>query len=43
LGVLRQGAALQADAYHGEWLRVRSEDGAAGWVYGPLLEARQPE
>lgn len=39
LGVVRQGTPVQAHAYRGEWLRVRTEDGRAGWVFGPLLEA----
>lgn len=42
LGVLRQGTPLQAHAYRGEWLRVRAEDGRAGWVFGPLLETPRP-
>lgn len=39
LGVLRQGTPLQAHAYRGEWLRVRTEDERAGWMFGTLLEA----
>jgi SH3-like domain-containing protein len=39
LGVLPQGTTLLAHAYRGEWLRVRTEDGRAGWVFGSLLEA----
>ena len=42
LGVLRQGTPVQAHAYRGEWLRVRTEDGRAGWVFGSLLEAPNP-
>ena len=42
LGVLRQGTALQAHAYRGEWLHVHTDDGRAGWVYGSLLEAPHP-
>ena len=42
LSVLRQGTALQAHAYRGEWLHVHTDDGRAGWVYGSLLEAPHP-
>lgn len=42
LGVLRQGALVQAHAHCGEWLSVQTEDGRAGWVYGALLEAPHP-
>ena len=42
LDVLRQGALVLAHAYRGEWLRVRTEDERAGWVYGALLEAPHP-
>ena len=42
LSLLRQGTALQAHAYRGEWLHVHADDGRAGWVYGPLLEAPNP-
>jgi SH3-like domain-containing protein len=42
LGVLRQGTLVQTHAYRGEWLRVRTEDERAGWVYGALLEAPHP-
>lgn len=39
LDVLHQGTLLQAHAYRGEWLRVSTEDGRAGWVFSALLEA----
>ncbi|MFA7387863.1 MAG: SH3 domain-containing protein [Thiohalobacteraceae bacterium] len=42
LSLLRQGTALQAHAYRGEWLHIHTDDGRAGWVYGPLLEAPNP-
>lgn len=37
--VLPQGTPLQAYAYRGDWLRVRTGDGDEGWVHGSLLEA----
>lgn len=39
VGILRQGTSLQAHAYRGDWLRVHTEDGRTGWVFGALLEA----
>lgn len=37
--VLPQDTPLQAHAYRGDWLRVRTGDGREGWVHGSLLEA----
>lgn len=42
LGIVPEGAPLQAQAYRGEWLRVRTAEGLTGWVFGPLLEAPPP-
>jgi hypothetical protein len=39
LTVLPQDTPVQAYAYRGDWLRVRTGDGREGWVHGSLLEA----
>lgn len=37
--VLPQGTPVQAYAYRGDWLHVRTGDGLEGWVHASLLEA----
>ena len=43
LDLLKQGTAVQAHGYRGDWLRVRTVDGQDGWVFGRLLEAPAPD
>lgn len=38
--VLQPGTTVVARAYHGQWLRVETQHGGAGWILGELLEAR---
>lgn len=35
--LVRSGTPLQITAEYGDWLRVRDEDGAGGWIYKKLL------
>lgn len=40
LDVLRETTPVTVRAYQGTWLRVQTEAGASGWIYGGLLEPR---
>jgi hypothetical protein len=39
LGVLKKDSILTAEAYQGEWLKVQTAEGEAGWVLNTLVEA----
>lgn len=40
LGVLPKATPVVARAAQGQWLRVQTEDGNSGWVFGNFLEPR---
>jgi len=40
--ILATGTALQTAERRGDWVRVRLEDGAAGWVVARYLESEKP-
>lgn len=40
LDVLRQTTPVTVRAHQGPWLRVQTEAGTSGWIYGGLLEPR---
>jgi Bacterial SH3 domain len=39
LGVLKKDSILTAGAYQGDWLKVQTAEGEAGWVLNTLVEA----
>lgn len=39
LGVLQKATPVIAQAYHGQWLQVQTEEGETGWVLAELFEA----
>jgi hypothetical protein len=40
LFVVEKGAVLSAMAYNGVWVRVKTDDGRAGWVHYSMLDQR---
>ena len=40
--VLPRGTTVQAYAYRGAWLKVRTREGREGWVFSSLLQTPQP-
>jgi hypothetical protein len=41
LVVLRKNSAMVADAYQGQWLKVKTVGGQTGWILGRLVEAEE--